>query len=195
MNRAISITVKVATTHDSMYAKEIVTEMEASAKLRGTGISKRSPASVIQKMEQGRVVIAITPTGEWVGYIHLDIWANGTFVSHGGLIVSPRWRRLGVATAMKEQLFKHTRILFPEAKIFGITTTLATMKINTRLGMQPVTFAEIVNETAFWDKCKSCINYDRLKATGFKNCFCTAMLFEPEEILTNPQTEKHLGTS
>lgn len=174
-----SIIVRIAVQDDFQYAPEIVAEMEASSKARGTGISKRSPESICNKIQEGEAVIALTSGGTWVGFMYMNVWANGQFVSHNGLIVSPKWRNMGVATAMKEKIFDLSRLKYPRAKIFGITTSLATMKINSRLGLKPVTFSEIVREKAFWNKCKSCIHYKDLKNANFKNCFCTAMLFDP----------------
>ncbi len=45
--------VRLATSADKHYAETITTEMEESAKARGTGIAKRSPAYIEQKMEEG----------------------------------------------------------------------------------------------------------------------------------------------
>jgi hypothetical protein len=75
----------------------------------------------------------------------------------------------------------YTRKKFPNAKIFGITTSLAVMKLNSDLGYKPVTFSELTQDDAFWSGCKSCINYDVLTRTERKNCLCTAMLFDPKE--------------
>jgi len=179
MNYDDIVIIRKANGKDLHYAKTIVDEMESSAKARGTGIAKRSPEYIGEIMNQQRGIIAVTGSGEWVGFIYMDIWSNGQFVSHSGLIVAPKWRKRGIATAMKERIFGLSRLLYPNAKVFGITTTLATMKINSKLGMKPVTFSEIVQEEEFWAKCKSCIHYTDLKNAGFKNCFCTAMLYDP----------------
>ena len=164
---------------DCKYAVQISREMEASARARGTGIGRRSPESIGNKMAEGNAVIALTQDGQWVGYIYLEAYEHGCFVSHCGLIVAPDWRRLGIATQMKEYIFWLTREKYPEAKIFGITTTLATMRINSKLGLQPVTFSEITQDSSFWSKCEQCVNYQNLKNTGFRNCYCTAMMFDP----------------
>ena len=55
-----------------MYAKTITDEMESSAKARGTGIAKRSPEYIEQKIDEGKAVIALTNTGEWVGFVKED---------------------------------------------------------------------------------------------------------------------------
>ena len=54
-----------------------------------------------------------------------------------GLIVVPNFRGFGLATKIKTLVFNHARNKFPNAKIFGITTSLPVMKINSSLGYQP----------------------------------------------------------
>ncbi|MDR2269977.1 MAG: GNAT family N-acetyltransferase [Sphingobacterium sp.] len=174
------VIIRQASMADCNYAVQISEEMEASARVRGTGIGKRSPDAICQKMAEGNAVIAFTKGGQWVGYIYLEVYAHARFVSHCGLIVAPEWRRLGVATQMKECIFWLTRKKYPLAKIFGITTTLATMRINSKLGLQPVTFSEITADPSFWKKCEQCVNYQNLKNTNFRNCYCTAMMFDPD---------------
>ena len=53
---------------DIHYAETITTEMERSAKVRGTGIAKRSPDYIAQKMIDGKAVIALTKDNHWVGF-------------------------------------------------------------------------------------------------------------------------------
>ena len=52
------IIVRVATPADKVYSKTITDEMESSAAARGTGIAKRSPDYIEQKMDEGKAVIA-----------------------------------------------------------------------------------------------------------------------------------------
>jgi hypothetical protein len=155
--------------------------MEESAKARGTGIAKRSPAYIEQKMDEGKVVIAVTPEGTWVGFCYIEAWEHDKYVANSGLIVSPAFRKTGVATEIKKKIFELSRQKYPNAKIFGLTTGLAVMKINSDLGYEPVTYSELTNDEEFWKGCKSCVNYDILMSKGRKNCLCTAMLFDPEE--------------
>ncbi|MBC7830202.1 MAG: N-acetyltransferase [Chitinophagaceae bacterium] len=171
--------VRVATEEDGQFAKIITAEMEASAIIRGSGISKRSPASIIKKMKEGKAVVAVTNKNSWVGFSYIEVWANGEFVSNSGLIVAPAYRGCGVARSIKEKIFELSRELYPQSKIFSITTGLAIMKMNAGLGFEPVTFNEIVHEKKFWHGCKSCVNYNILKGKQCKNCLCTAMLYIP----------------
>jgi hypothetical protein len=186
-----SMIVRTANANDKQYAQQIVDEMENSARLRGTGISKRSPASIIAKMEEGKAVIALTSKGQWVGFSYIEVWARGEFVSNSGLIVNPAYRERGMAKAIKERIFELSRTKYPEAKIFSITTSMAIMKMNTSFGFQPVTFEHIPQEQAFWQGCKSCVNYDILQGKQCKNCLCTAMLFIPDPKKVNLQKGKN----
>lgn len=179
------ITVRVATEQDGQYAKIITDEMEASAVIRGSGISKRSPESIIQKMKEGKAVIALESEA-WVGFSYLEVWANGEFVSNSGLIVAPAYRGNGIASRIKEKVFELSRTLYPDAKVFSITTGLAIMKLNAALGFETVTFNEITRETNFWQGCKSCVNYSILQGKQCKNCLCTAMLYDPKSNKRQP---------
>jgi hypothetical protein len=175
------IIVRVANNLDTHYAIRITDEMESSAKARGTGIAKRSPEYIAQKMLEGKAVIALTKLGQWVGFCYIEEWSHGKFVANSGLIVAPEFRKSGVAKTIKQTIFALSREKYPEAKIFGLTTGLAVMKINSDLGYEPVTYSELTNDEDFWAGCKSCVNYDILMSKERKNCMCTAMLFDPKD--------------
>ncbi|MBC7920496.1 MAG: GNAT family N-acetyltransferase [Ferruginibacter sp.] len=163
-------------------ADQICQQMEESAKARGTGIAKRSPDYLIQKMLEGKAIIATDRTGRFVGFCYVETWGHGKFVANSGLIVHPEHRKSGVAKRIKEKAFELSRTTYPLAKIFGLTTSLAVMKINSSLGYQPVTFSELTDDEAFWKGCSSCVNYDILNRTNHKHCLCTGMLFDPAEV-------------
>ncbi len=174
------IFVRIATTGDFKYANEIVKETAASAIVRGSGIAKRTVELLYRKMEEGKAVIAVTGAGEWVGFSYFEVWENEAFVSNSGLIVAPGFRNAGVAKAIKERIFKMSRRIYPKAKIFSITSGAAIMKMNSRLGFEPVSFAQITQDECFWEGCKSCVNYHILEGKQRCNCLCTAMLFDPQ---------------
>lgn len=178
-----NIIVRVATPDDAHYANIITDEMESSAKARGTGIAKRSPDYVRLKMQEGKAVIAITENSDWVGFCYIEAWGHDKFVANSGLIVNPAFRGHGVAKSIKKKIFELSRQKYPEAKIFGLTTGLAVMKINSELGYEPVTYSELTDDEEFWKGCKSCINFDILTSKDRKNCLCTAMLYDPVEKL------------
>lgn len=185
-----NIIIKVATAADSHYAVAITNEMASSAQARGTGIAKRSPEYVEQKIKEGKAVIALTTTGDWVGFCYIEVWEHNKFVANSGLIVSPPYRKTGVAKAIKKRIFELSREKYPDSKIFGLTTGLAVMKINSDLGYEPVTYSELTNDDQFWAGCKSCVNYDILMSKERKNCMCTAMLFDPADHFEPEETKE-----
>jgi len=176
------VIVRIAGKQDEQFAETISAETERSAIERGSGISKRPASRIIQKMREGKAVIAVTEKGEWAGFSYIEVWSKGEFVSNSGLIVSPAYRRTGVAARIKLLIFELGRKLYPAAKIFSITTGLAIMKMNARLGFEPVTFNEITHDETFWEGCKSCVNHSILTAQHCKNCLCTAMLYTPATV-------------
>ncbi|HEY2350198.1 MAG TPA: GNAT family N-acetyltransferase, partial [Puia sp.] len=163
------------------FAKIICDEMESSAKARGTGIAKRSPDYIREKMREGKSVIAFTEEGIWAGFCYIETWSHGEYVANSGLIVAPPFRKSGLAKNIKKKIFDLSQKLYPNAKLFGLTTGLAVMKINSDLGYEPVTYSELTQDEAFWAGCKSCVNYEILMSKERKNCMCTAMLYDPKE--------------
>jgi len=188
------IIIRVATLADKIYADTITAEMESSAKARGTGIAKRSPEYIAEKMEEGKAVIAHTKDGGWVGFCYIETWGHGEYVANSGLIVAPDYRKSGVAKGIKKRIFDLSREKYPEAKLFGLTTGLAVMKINSELGYEPVTYSELTQDEAFWAGCKSCVNYDILVSKERKNCMCTAMLYDPKDHFEPQETAEDFST-
>jgi GNAT superfamily N-acetyltransferase len=185
-----NIIIRVARAADTKFAKAITDEMENSAKARGTGIAKRSPEYVAQKMEEGKAVVAVTKDEEWVGFCYIETW-EGEYVANSGLIVAPNYRKTGVAKAIKQKIFELSREKYPDAKLFGLTTGLAVMKINSDLGYEPVTYSELTQDDKFWEGCKSCVNYEILVSKERKNCMCTAMLFDPKDHYEPAETKEY----
>lgn len=173
--------VSVATEAHLQYAEEISRQYEESARQRGTGIAKRSPEYIIQKISEGKAIIAVTAGGVLGGFCYIESWGDKKFAANSGLIVMEPFRKMGLASRIKERAFVHSRELFPEAKLFGLTTSLAVMKINSDLGYRPVTFSELTDDNEFWKGCQSCVNYDILTRTNRKICLCTGMLYDPNE--------------
>jgi len=176
-----NIIVRIATSSDIIYANTITTEMASSAQERGTGIAKRSAEYIIEKIEEGKAVIALTEDNVWVGFCYIEAWGHDKFVANSGLIVAPAFRKTGIAKSIKRKIFSLSREKYPNAKIFGLTTGLAVMKINSDLGYEPVTYSELTDDENFWAGCKSCVNYDILISKEKKNCMCTAMLYDPAD--------------
>lgn len=185
------IIIRVAKPEDKVYSKTITDEMESSAAARGTGIAKRSPDYIEKKIDEGKAVIALTKDGKWVGFCYIETWSHGEYVANSGLIVSPEYRKGGVAKAIKKRIFELSREKYPEAKLFGLTTGLAVMKINSELGYEPVTYSELTQDETFWAGCKSCVNYEILMSKERKNCMCTAMLYDPKDHYKPEETKEY----
>ena len=174
------VNVQVATPEHSKFAKEISDLIEISAHQRGTGIAKRSPEYISNKIDQGSAIIALVGK-ELAGFCYIESWDNKSYVANSGLIVKHNFRSLGIAKKIKKKAFEHSKKLFPGAKLFGLTTSLPVMKINSDLGYIPVTYGELTRDEAFWKGCQSCVNYEILKSKDKTNCMCTAMLHDPKE--------------
>ena len=176
------IRVMVADATHEKYVDTILQTIAEAAKVRGTGIAKRSPEYVATKMREAKAVIALS--GEkFAGFSYIETWGNKTYVTTSGLIVHPDFRSMGVAKRIKDMTFSLARTRWPHAKIFSLTSGAAVMTMNSQLGYQPVTFADLTDDEAFWRGCEGCINVDVLHRTGRKYCICTAMLYDPEEHL------------
>lgn len=168
----------IANISHEKYAQVICDTIEESAKIRGTGIARRTPEYILTKMQNGNAVIALE--GErFAGFCYIEVWSHEKFVANSGLIVHPDFRNRGLAKDIKKAVFDLSRKKYPNAKIFGITTGLAVMKINYELGYQPVTFSELTDDESFWKGCQTCKNYDILTRTERKMCLCTGMLYDP----------------
>jgi hypothetical protein len=181
MNQDQEFQILVADESHESFAEIICEEMAASALARGTGIAKRSPEYIREKMREGKAVIAFSKEGIWAGFCYIETWSTGEYVANSGLIVAPAFRKGGLAKNIKKKIFELSRKKYPDAKIFGLTTGLAVMKINSELGYEPVTYSELTQDDAFWSGCKSCVNYEILMSKERKNCMCTAMLYDPKD--------------
>ena len=164
-----------------VYAEEICEVIAESAKQRGTGIAKRHPDYIRSKMREGKAVIALTLDNRFAGFCYIETWEDKKYVANSGLIVAPEFRKQHLAKRIKKAAFELSRIKFPEAKIFGITTSAAVLKINSDLGYRAAHFTELTTDDAFWKGCESCNNFDILQRTERKMCLCTGMLFDPAE--------------
>jgi hypothetical protein len=181
MNQDQEFQLLIADESHEGFAEIICDEMASSAQARGTGIAKRSPEYIKEKMREGKAVIAFSKEGIWAGFCYIETWSNADYVANSGLIVAPAFRKGGLAKKIKKMIFDLSRKKYPEAKIFGLTTGLAVMKINSELGYEPVTYSELTQDEAFWSGCKSCVNFDILTAKERKNCLCTGMLYDPKD--------------
>ena len=192
------IEVVVAGEDHVRYVDEILDTITRAAKVRGTGIAKRSPEYVKQKMLEHKAVVALYH-GRFAGFSYIESWSNKQFVANSGLIVADEFRGIGLAMRIKRRIFSLSREMFPSAKIFSLTTGAAVMKMNNELGYRPVTFSQLTEDEAFWKGCESCVNFDILQRNGRRMCLCTGMLYDPEEhkennnIDNSPLKIQHIG--
>ena len=176
------IEVVVADESHEKYIDTILETISEAAKVRGTGIAKRSHEYLESKMREAKAVIALD--GErFAGFSYIETWQDKKYVTTSGLIVHPDYRGRGLAKRIKDMTFTLARIRWPHAKIFSLTSGAAVMAMNTQLGYKPVTFADLTQDEAFWKGCEGCVNVDILHRTGRKYCICTGMLYDPEEYL------------
>lgn len=179
--KTIDIHISIASEQHLQFVREIEQALFEASQQKGTGIAVRSSDYLTAKIREGKAVIAYSSEGEWAGFCYIESWGHHKYVANSGLIVSSNFRGVGLAGAIKKRAFELSRRLFPEAKLFGLTTSLAVMKINSGLGYRPVTFSELTDDDEFWKGCQTCPYYDILVRTKRADCLCTAMILEPEK--------------
>lgn len=173
-----NIKIEIAREEHIKYIDDINDAIDLASKQRGTGIARRTFEYLSGKMKEGKAIIALEGD-KFAGFCYIETWQELGFVANSGLIVVEEYRGAGLAKAIKNKAFNLSRERFPNAKIFGLTTGLAVMKINHELGYRPVTFSELTVDDHFWNGCKGCVNYDILMRTGRSKCLCTGMLYDP----------------
>jgi GNAT superfamily N-acetyltransferase len=178
MEEKDTIQVLIADESHLSYVDEINDTIQRASEERGTGIARRTFEYIADKMLKGKAIIALD--GEkFAGFCYVESWGHHRFVANSGLIVVKEYRGGGLAKRIKKKAFELSRTMFPDSKIFGLTTGLPVMKINSELGYRPVTFSELTDDEDFWKGCQSCVNYDILMRTQRTKCLCTAMIYDP----------------
>lgn len=177
-----NIIIKFADSSDLIFVDHVKNAIIHASEQKGTGIAVRSPEYITGKILEGKAIMAKTEAGTWAGFCYIESWGHNRFVANSGLIVDEKFRGKGLAKAIKSKAFELSQKLFPGAKLFGITTSLAVMKINSELGYKPVTISELTDDEEFWKGCQTCPYYDILVRTKRTHCLCTAMLLDPTEI-------------
>ena len=170
--------VRIANKDDVKYADELVLWYEESARQRKTGIAKRNPVYLQRKMVNGNAIIAFDDDGSLAGFSYIETYEEEKFVVNSGLIVRTDLRTSGIGKEIKKAIFALSRTKFPNSKIFSITTSLAVMRMNTKLGYKPVTYSELTQSEEFWNGCKSCKNYHILLENERKMCICTGLVYD-----------------
>jgi len=178
----------IASDSEIRFSQEISDLYVESAKARGTGIAQRSPVYLEQRIKRGNAIIALAED-ELAGFCYIEVFSNEGYVSNSGLIVKPKFRGKGLSKQIKKVAVNHANTKYPQAKLFGITTSPAIMKVNSELGYIPVSFKQLTDDDEFWNGCKSCKNYDILIRNDKEMCLCTAMLAKSGEELEKMKHE------
>ncbi|GAA4349073.1 GNAT family N-acetyltransferase [Hymenobacter saemangeumensis] len=168
---------RVANAADVRYVDLLCQWYEESARQRGVGIAKRDPNYLAKKMAKGDAIMAFVGK-ELAGFCYIETFEDAKFVVNSGLIVNTSLRQVGLGRAIKHRVFELSRTKYPQAKIFGITTSGPVMKINSELGYRPVTFTELTQSDDFWKGCMGCKNYPILQENQRKMCLCTGMVYD-----------------
>jgi argininosuccinate synthase len=162
------------------YSSAICDLIQESSKVRGTGIAGRTPQQISQKMQENKAIIALSG-GQLAGFCYFETWDDNQFVSNSALIIHPQFRYKNLARLIKEFAFTTARNRYPDAILFGLTTSFPVMKINSELGFQPTVFSQLPKDQLFWKGCNSCVNFDILSRTQKQHCLCVGMTFNPKK--------------
>ncbi len=191
MEHEDNIKVVLADASYEKYVDIILATINDSAKKRGSGIATRTHEYVATKMREKKAIIAVTTEGEFAGFCYIETWGHKQYVANSGLIVVEKFRKHHLAKRIKQMAFTLSRLRWPDAKLFGLTSQYAVMRINTQLGYVPVTFGQLTDDESFWAGCGTpekpcCINCDVLARTKRQYCVCTAMLYDPKDHVGEP---------
>ena len=88
MKQETEIEVLVAGPEHEVYVDTILNTIAEAAKVRGTGIAKRTHEYLAKKMMEAKAVIALTKDGRFAGFSYIETWENQQYVTTSGLIVA-----------------------------------------------------------------------------------------------------------
>ena len=88
------------------YAQIISDTITESAKVRGTGIARRTPEYIIKRLQNGNAIIALDGD-KFAGFCYIEVWGNKDFVANSGLIVHPDYRNQGLAKQIKKAVLTY----------------------------------------------------------------------------------------
>ncbi len=155
--------------------------MTLSAAKRGVSVAPRTSAFIMEKMDKGLAVIALNPeNGAWAGFCYIEVWQHGKYVANSGLIVSRGYRGQGVSKAIKIRIFEQSRTMFPDAKLFSLTTSPAVIHVNNLLGYKITSYSELMSDPLFLNGCHSWVNYMDLMCNEMNGSRYVAMTFNPQ---------------
>lgn len=171
------IVVRIAKSTDRSYAAAAARLIRDAA--REHDVAPRSVGLLRDKIEHGRAALALRGK-ELVGFGFFSEWEGGKFVSHSGLVVKDDLRGKGVGQRLKTALFRASSRLFPDATTMSLTTSPAVEAMNRALGYVRVPLSRLTKDEEFWNGCRTCRNFARVRRQGVK-CCCFGMIKKPED--------------
>ena len=94
------------------YIPDIQNAIEEAARVKGTGLAKRSAEYLTEKIQEGKAIIAISDNGDFAGFCYIESWGHEKFVANSGLIVLEKYRGYGLAMKIKSKAFRLSRKIF-----------------------------------------------------------------------------------
>jgi len=188
INNKLMFSIEIASTKHLAFTKDLHNLYKEAAKEKNTGLAIRTVSYLESKIKENKAIIACL-NDKLVGFCYIESWEHEKYTANSGLIVKEEYRDLGIAGKIKAKAKELCIQHFPNSKIFGLTTSLAVMRINSELGYVPVTYSELTKDESFWEGCTTCPNYDILTRTKRTSCLCTAMISYPEECIANSKEE------
>ena len=163
------------------FAGSIAAAIDAEVERGTVGMARRPPPLIAAIMREARGVLALRTPTDWAGFAYVQAWDDERLVSTSGLIVREPYRRLGVARRLKVAALERAKVLYPDATVFGLSTSAAVRQINRDLGFAEVEYTALPEENDFWAGCESCPHHANLLANERRSCHCTAMLRPPSK--------------
>lgn len=175
--------VMVADESHVKYSENICEEIAREAAKKNSGLARRDPEYINEKILAGKAIIALSQDDKFAGFSYIECWEHSHYVANSGLIVAHEFRGQGLSRLIKEKTFELSRTKFPNAKVFTLTTSGAVMRLNYEFGFRPVPFSELTTDLHFWAGCEGCSNFDILKRNKWERCLCSGLLFDPNHII------------
>jgi len=160
------------------FSKEIENLLKEAAAEKSRGLNIKNSDYIEKKILSGDAIIA-TKDGELAGFCYLRRRKNTDYVSVSGIVIMPKYRKIGLSKLIINEAFELARTKYPEAKIFCLTTSPTFMRVSSELGYKPISYSKLSTSQEFWNACSDCLNYSTLKSNNNSRCLCSAMLFDP----------------
>lgn len=163
------------------YASIIKKQFDVFYEEKQTGFANRTLEFIENKIKNSEAVLAINEAKELVGFCYIELWHDEKALMIGGLMVSKEYTGIGIGKSMKAKIFDMAMQSYPDYRVYSLTTSLPTIKMNIKLNYDLATYTEISSKEHFWDGCQTCPFYHVLKKQKFSNCLCLPMKLNKNE--------------